>query len=135
MQKCKQQIKVNRQQVNINLYVRFSQSLSCRKIYYFFCDTYLSLHWPLKSQSNQQPCSLCCRSSCFFVVHLLRAVAVFFNIFLYIKRNQRFTAHISRLCYFLLLCLKALTFHSSQLIRKLLEKKKLCLHFLIMKHK
>ena len=37
----------------------------------------------------------------YIVVHSLRAVAMFFNILLEIKRNQRFTAHISWLSYFL----------------------------------
>ena len=34
--KYRQKIKVNRQQVNKNVYVRISESLLCRKIYEFF---------------------------------------------------------------------------------------------------
>ena len=36
-----------------------------------------------------------------FALHSLRAVAMLFNIISEIKRNRSFTAHISRLCYFL----------------------------------
>ena len=35
----------------------------------------------------------------------LWAIAMLFNIFSYIKKNRSFTANISRLCYFLWLCL------------------------------
>ena len=42
-----------------------------------------------------------------FAVHSRRAVAVLFIIISQIQRNQSFTDRISRLCYFLWLCLKS----------------------------
>ena len=53
---------------------------------------------------NNVVCVVARLVSC-FAVHSLRAVAMLFNIFSKLKRNRSFTAHISRLYYFLWLCL------------------------------
>ena len=59
-----------------------------------------------------------------------------FNIFSKIKRNRRFTAHISRLCYFLWLCFERIPFESmnpewQKQPKKVFYKKKLFLKILI----
>ena len=72
--------------------------------YFFFQSAFWSLfNHRQKSQSNQEQCSLRSSSPFFswFAVHSRRGVAVLFNIFSKVKRNRSFTAHISRLCYFL----------------------------------
>ena len=54
------------------------------------------------SQLNQKQCNVLWFAlfPC-FAMHSLRAVAMPFNIFSWIKRNRSFTAHIYRLCFFL----------------------------------